>query len=466
MSDRTRAARLVGLLASAIALLAVGDLAAASNVASGLSGGRDLRVPTWLYLFTGGAAVGASGLLATFVTDRRLVAAAHERSLAIPVGDGASRAARHLLGVAGVVALALGVYVGLAGPQVTHESFAVLLTFVGARAGLTMAAYLLANPWPALNPWRRLAEALPGRDASYPERLGVWPAVAGLLVLLWIELVVPLTERPSTLAAVVLVYSAYTLAGALTFSPDAWFRYADPVAVLFRYYGLVAPIGRTDDGFELRLPGARLREPGAIDGLGGVAFALLLVWDLTFSGLVVTSPGATAIRAAVGAGAPPSAVYLGLLLAGYALLVATYWLAARGARRIAETYLDASTLAIRFAPPLLAIAAGYHLAHYFAFFLSLSPALWGVLANPLAPPSDPVVIVLPGWFGSLEAAFVLVGHLLAIWTAHAASFATFPGRLQAIRSQYPFVGVMILYTVVSLWLLSLPTAPPPYVGSG
>jgi hypothetical protein len=74
-----------------------------------------------------------------------------------------------------------------------------------------------------------------------------------------------------------------------------------------------------------------------------------------------------------------------------------------------------------------------------------------------------LTLVLPGWFGLLDVAFVLVGHLLAIWAAHAVSFDVFPGRLQAIRSQYPFVLVMVLYTMLSLWLISMPTAEPAFV---
>jgi hypothetical protein len=52
---------------------------------------------------------------------------------------------------------------------------------------------------------------------------------------------------------------------------------------------------------------------------------------------------------------------------------------------------------------------------------------------------------------------------VAIWAAHAAAFDTFPGRLQAIRSQYPYIVVMVLYTMSSLWIVSRPTVAPPYV---
>lgn len=461
-----RRTRRLAVVAFALWLLVLAtDSVAASNVATGLQDeGRDLQVPTWLYLFTGGATVGASGLLAMFVTDRRLVESLHSWRRAAAVGDALVRPLRYLAGSIAVVGLALVVYIGLTGPGVANANLAVLLVFVGARAGLVMVAYLIVNPWPALDPWRTLSRVAPSGVLDYPERWGVWPAVGGLLCVLWVEVVFPINTVPETLVVAVLCYSAYTLAGALVFSPADWFRYGDPLAVLFRYYGAVAPIQRTDEGFELVLPGAKLREPGVIDGTSGVAFVVLLVWELTYSAFIVVPSGIATVEFLAGLGIPPLVTYAGLLLAGYGLFLWSYWFATRYAKRLAETYVTGESLAIRFAPPLLGIAAGYHLAHYFTFLVSLSPSLALTLQSPFSPPLPPLTLVLPAWFGLLDIGFILGGHLLAIWAAHTASFSVFPSRLQAIRSQYPFVIVMICYTMISLWLISLPTAEPAFVG--
>ncbi|WP_331236443.1 hypothetical protein [Natronorarus salvus] len=445
-----------------VGTLALADVAAASNVVTGLADDAgDVTVPTWLYLLTGGAVVGASGLLSMLVTDRAFIEGVHEHT--ISVSTRWLRPVVVLPGAAGVVLLALVVVVGLVGPTFANANLAVLVVFVGARAGLTTVAYLIGNPWPAIDPWRAIAERLPNGFVDYPADLGVLPAVVGLLSLIWIEVIVPVTTVPRVLAVAVLAYSVYTLAGAIVFSPDDWFRYGDPLSVWFRFYGAVAPIQRTESGLELRLPGARLREGDAFRDLSVVAFSVLLVWELTYSGFVVTPPGVRTVELLVGIGLPPAIVYLSILLSGYALFLGIYWLAARRARRRAETYLTTRYLAFRFAPPLLAIAAGYHLAHYASFLLSLSPSLVGALATPFSPPLPPQVLVPPPWFGTLDVAFVLVGHVLAVWAAHAASFDLFAGRLQAIRSQFPFVLVMVLYTMLSLWLLSLPTQPPAFV---
>lgn len=445
------------------ALLTYVGIAEASNAVTGLQGeGSDVAVPTWLYLLTGGAVVGASGLFSMLVTDRAFIDTVHGLSRERLVSESVGRFVRALGGMIGITVLALVVYVGATGAPFGNANFAVLVVFVGGRAVLTTVSYLLGNPWPTLNPWRLIAEQFPNGFLSYREDLGVLPSIVCLLILLWIEVVVPVVAVPRMLAIVVAAYSLYTVAGAVVFSPATWFRYADPVSVWFRYYGLIAPVERTSTGIVLRLPGARLRDSDAIRDLSGVGFILLLVWELTYSGFIVTSPGVQAIETAAAFGVPPAVAYLGLLVGGYVLFLGVYWLAARRARRRGRTYLTARYLAFRFALPLLGIAAGYHLAHYFTFALTLSPSLWAVLASPLSPPPNPRILVLPEWIGLIEVAFVLLGHLLAIWAAHAVAFDLFSSRLQAVRSQFPFVVVMVLYTMLSLWLLSLPTVEPPY----
>ncbi|WP_238398125.1 hypothetical protein [Halorussus salinus] len=432
-----------------------------------------LAVPTWLFLLTGGGVVGASFLLASFVTDRAFIRAVHgwRRVAGAPLD-----AAVTLTRVLSVVALLGIVAVGFLGPETMFRNAAILVVWVGWWAGYVATVYLVGNSWPALNPWRAVAEWVPTLDREYPERLGAWPSVVGLLGLVWLEVVSPLADDPRLLSWVIVGYSVVTLAGALVFGPDAWFGKVDPIARLFRYYGRVAPIQRASDdeegstdekvratGLELRPPGAALTDPLPDDGRDGVAFVVAILWVTTYDGFVGTPLWVDAANWVVGAGLPPVVLYPAALLAGYALFLGAWRLASRFARRTADTYLTSEAIARRFAASLLPIAAGYHLAHFLGLFVSLSPALVSALSNPLSPPINPSVVTLPGWFGMLAVAFVLLGHLLAVWVAHASAYEVFPGRLQAVRSQYPFVVVMVLYTMTSLWIVSAPSAAPPFV---
>ena len=459
MSGRTRT-RLLALALAATTLLAVltGRALAHGGSLRG-SSSSSLSVPLWLFLLTGGGVVSASFLLASFVTDRSFIRALHDwRRRGATLDDRLVTATRAV----GVLALAAVLVAGFVGPSEPRRNLAILVVWVGWWAGFTSTTYLFGNAWPALNPWRTMGDLLPTLGADYPERLGAWPSVVGLLALVWLEVVSPLASDAELLASVVLVYTAITLAGTGVYGTDRWFGTVDPVARVFRYYGRIAPVRRTDSGIEVTLPGARLAETKLVTDVDEVAFVVALVWVTTYDGLVATGLWGDAVRPVVETGVPARAAYLVALLGGYALFLGVYWLAAAVSRRSADTYLTATAIARRFTPSLLPIAAGYHLAHYLDYFLALSPALLGALSAPLDPPTA-VRLVLPAWFGGLEMAFVLLGHLLAVWVAHTTAYRLFPGRLQAVRSQYALVVVMILYTMTSMWIVSQPPVDPPYV---
>ncbi len=411
-----------------------------------------VSVPFWLFLLTGGGVVCASFLFTSFVTDRELVTAAADRW---PLPLDHTSVAR-LGGMLGLLALALVVVGGALGPQEATQNVAVLGVWVGWWAGFTMSVYLLGNSWPAIDPFRRLAGLLPTGTRPYPDRFGAWPSVVGLLALVWLEVVSPLSESPRLLVAAVVGYAVVTLAGAGVYGADTWFERVDPIARAFRTYGLVAPIRRGADGLELGMPGV------ATDRAPAAPFVVALLWATTYDGFVSTQSGAATVRAVVEAGVPPRAAYALLLILGFGLFLGVYRLACRLSRRSASTYVTPAVIATRFAPSLVPIAAGDHLAHYLGYFLNYLPALGVVLTNPFAP-SEVVPLALPSWFGGIALSFVIVGHMLAVWSAHATAFDLFTGRLQPIRSQYPFVVVMVLYTMASLWLLAQPGALPPYV---
>ena len=448
-------------LALAALLAAAGFAVPAAAHGGGFStaGDRSLSVPIWLFLSTGGGVVGASFVLASFVTDRSFIRRIHawRRGGAVPL-EGGLRVLGRAIGVAG---LAFVLVVGFLGPRDPTRNAAVLTVWVGWWSGFTMSTYLVGNAWPALNPWRTLAGALPSPAFEYPERFDAWPSVVGLLALVWLEVVSPVADRPRFLAAVVAGYTVLTLAGAAAFGTDVWFGRVDPISRVFRYFGRIAPL-YYDDGLRLRLPGAGLDEPELVTSRAEIAFVVAVLWATTYDGLVATPLWRRLAIGAVESGFPPGLLYPAALVAGYLAVLGVYAAAVHRSKQRAESYLPADVLGRRFAPSLLAIAAGYHLAHFLGYFLELTPSLLSAGLAPLSPPA-PVALVVPTWFGGVELAAVVLGHLLAIWVAHAAAYEVFPGKLQAVRSQYAVTAAMVCYTMASLWVVSQPYAVPPYI---
>ncbi|KZN23888.1 hypothetical protein A4G99_13720 [Haladaptatus sp. R4] len=418
---------------------------------------KSLSVPLWLFILTSGGVVSASFLLASFITDRSFIREIHDWQR---FTSWSADTVIHATKAIGVLVLLGIIAAGWYGPPTSRENIAIIFVWVGWWAAYTTTVYIFGNTWPALNPWRTIGNLLPSLDVHYPERLGAWPSVVGLLALIWLEVLSPLASEPKMLADIIVAYSLITLAGTVVFTTERWFSTVDPVARVFRYYGRVAPFHRTESGFEFQLPGARLTETKYVTGIDEVAFIIAILWVTTYDGFVSTPLWADIEGAVTGAGVPRHVTYLAALLGGFLLFLGAYRLAARLAHNTADTYLTTSAITRKFAPSLLPIAVGYHLAHYVGYFLSLSPTLLGMLSNPINPP-QPIIIVLPPWWSAVNMAFILIGHLLAVWVAHATAYEVFPSRMQAIRSQYPLVAVMILYTMTSMWVVSQPTITPP-----
>jgi hypothetical protein len=414
-------------------------------------------VPSWLLVLTGGSVVGASFLFATLMTDHDAIRAINAVGARLRRPSW-SRWLSTGLNAASVLVLFVILVSGLIGPRTPTANFAVVVVWAGWWAGYTMSVYLLADTWRYINPWRSVTDLLAATDRPVPARWGAWPAIVGLLGLVWVEVVSPVSEDPSLLVAVIAVYSVVTVAGGLRYVD--WFDRVDPISRIFRCYGLLAPVQRTENGIEFRLPSAALTDGSvSVDS----RFVVAVLWVTTYDGMVSTPAWRTLAGWFVEAGIPAIVVYLAAILVGFGIFLGAYRLAAGYARRTADTYVTSRFIGEWLAPSLLPIAAGYHLAHFLGYLISLLPTLGAVITHPLTRPPVLQVLTIPGWFSGLQLAFVVIGHLFAVWVAHARSFELFPGRLQPVRSQYPFIVIMILYTITSLWIVSRPFGSPPFV---
>ena len=454
-------------IAFGIAFLADPALAHASGVAEYSEG----AVPAWLTISTGGVIIGASFLFTSLLTDHEGIRIVNGWHLRAAVPASAREAVTWGLRAVGVLVLVLVVASGLFGPSsnasvefATTDSFAIMVVWVGWWAGYIMTVYLLGNSWPLFNPFRALGALVPRvRDTSYPERLGAWPSVVGLLALVFVEVVTPVAQQPRVLAVVILGYTVVTLGGVALYGTGLWFDRVDPIARVFRAYGWMAPLQRTGDGLAVTLPTTALVDHRLRDEPGAVAFVVALLWVTTYDGLVATPAWETAITPLVEAGVPALFVYVVAIVGGFLFFYYVYRYASRRARDTADSYVAADYLARYFAPALLPIAAGYHLAHFLGYLIRLSPALAGVASSPLSAPATATVLTIPGWFATLQILLVLFGHVLAIWVAHSRSFELFPGIFKPIRSQYATTVVMIFYTMASLWVVTQPFGEPPFL---
>jgi hypothetical protein len=347
--------------------------------------------------------------------------------------------------------------------------------------GLPVLSVLLGDVFRALSPWRTCARLLwwagrriaPRRFAEprldYPSWLGMWPAVAGLVGFAWLELVYVNRDRPSLLAALSLGYFLAMLAGMLACGVEPWSERADAFGVYFNLVSRLSALIRDEQGYLcLRRPLSGL--PSLPVRRGTVALICTIIGTTTFDGLSNggiwrnNEPSLQNLFADLGLHPTPAyelTASLGLVLC-ICLIAAVYRLGILGVHSVSRDY-DTGQLTRAFAHTLVPIAFAYVLAHYFSFLLYQGQALGYLISDPLGNGSDlfgtggyqinyQVISYAAIWY--VQVAALIAGHVSGLALAHDRALVIYRDPLQAVRSQYWMLAVMVAFTSFGLWLLS------------
>ncbi len=464
------------LFAAIAAAALVAGLAPDSASAHGIVGREDLPIPKVVFVYAATVVLVVSFLALAFLWPKpRLEAPADRVVLRVP------RAVEVLCGLVGVALFAIVVWAGFAGVQTTQANLAPIFVYVLFWVGIPVLSVLFGDVFRAFNPWRAVGRAagwtakrlrgdrLP-EPLAYPERLGRWPAVAGLAAFAWVELALDasIAEDPSVLAVLALVYAAAQLVGMALYGVEAWTRNGDAFGVWFRFCGSLSPLYWHDRRLALRRPFSGVTRTRLLPGT--VALLAVAIGSTTFDGLsenTVWTDLALNIQEALGSlGLSATrglevAYTLGLLaIVGLAALL--YWLGVLGMRSV-DRAKRPGDLARRFAHSLVPIAFAYLLAHYFSLLAYQGQAAGFLASDPLgkgwdlfgtaASTIDYTVVSANGiWYVQVGA--LVLGHVAGLVLAHDRALLVFRDARDATRSQYSMLAVMVAFTSLGLWLLS------------
>ena len=366
--------------------------------------------------------------------------------------------------------------------------------------------------------WGRKREGL-SLGLKWPKALrSIWPATIMLIFFTWLELGFGVTLSPRATAWLALTILGMAFVCAFLFEKRAFCRYACLVGRIIGLYSLFAPVEvRTKDPQACSTCGTQSCYKGNSQGeacptgqyLPGMeqntncincmeclkscekgnvalqlrpwgedlvahhrpradeAFLAILMLSLTgFHGLTMTGNwqrmtdwfvAATGVDQITAFSAGMLALMIGPGLI-YALLVAlSRWLA----RERVHGY---KAYFIRYAYALLPIAIFYHIAHNSEHLLMEGQKVLTLVSDPfgwewnLFGTTDwtlPPLVSLPSlWL--IQVFLVMVGHVYSLWVARHVAGSFFSGGKGAFRSQVPMLAAMILFSVLSLWLLKQP----------
>jgi hypothetical protein len=356
-------------------------------------------------------------------------------------------------------------FIGWFGSRDPMHNLMTLVFWTGVWIVVPFGSMILGNLWRGINPWTgpvRIARVLLGRTGSVGlARLGHWPAVCGYAGFVWFQMVSLSPDDPAVLAVVAGSYWLVIFALAVAEGED-WLEQGEFLSVLFGLIAKVAPFWAEPAGGRVRVmrgwPGAQVLRMMPLTA-SQVVFVTLALAALTFDGLSDTfwyqgiigqNPLEPAGRSAVMAQNTAGlivvwAVTMALLLAGVRMARAL-----GGPGAVGPVVLS-----------FVAIAAGYHIAHYIVILLTAGQYTLWAINDPFfqgdaylgLPPfyvsfgflTDPDV--MPLIYGAQFAA-ILGAHLLAVVLS-----LRLAGR-SGTMAHLPMTVLMVGYTVLGLWLLS------------
>lgn len=354
------------------------------------------------------------------------------------------------------------VLVGLLGNRDPMHNLMTLVFWTGVWIALPLASMLCGNLWAVVTPWAgpaRIARALLRRQRGIGlSRFGHWPAVLGLAGFAWFQSVSLYPDDPAVLAKLALTYWAVIFVLAVL-EGEAFLERGEFLTVLFTMISRVSPLWIESRGDRAQLcagfPGAQVLRMAPLSA-SAVVFVTLALAALTFDGLAETFWWLALIGENPLEPAGRSAVMMANTLGLLAVWVVTLALIL-GVIRAGR--LAAGPVALSF----LAIAAGYHAAHYLVMLLTAGQYTLAALNDPLfsgeswlgLPPfyvsfgflTDPRIMPL---IYAFQFTAILAAHLLAVVLA-----LKLAGEgASRLRAHLPLTGLMVGYTILGLWLLS------------
>jgi hypothetical protein len=438
-------------------------------LAHGIGVVDDLPVPVWLFYYGAALVLIFSFVALGVLWKEARLARAQERPLPQRIGSFAlSGGLRVALGALSFALLVFVVAAALAGTGSPTINLAPTFVYVAFWLGLPLASALLGDVWQALNPWRAAADAVAflamrvgvrwQAPLAYPARLGYWPAAALVTAFVALELAYPNPDDPRAVGIAALAYSWITWTGAAAFGRRDWFANGDGFSTYFGLFARMAPFAARDGRGVLRPPllGLMRNEEKA----GTVALIAVVLGSVAFDGLSRTNWWEDRVHGS--AAAAEMAINLLGLAGCLAFAAATYLAAVAVAARLAGSRRD---LRDAFVGSLVPIAFAYLVAHYFSLFVLQGQYLYSQISDPFGRGWDlfgtkgfvpDLTIFTPEVTWYVQVGALVVGHVLGLVLAHDRALMLFPSIRSALRAQYAMLGLMVLYTVGGMWILSRP----------
>ena len=131
----------------------------------------------------------------------------------------------------------------------------------------------------------------------------------------------------------------------------------------------------------------------------------------------------------------------------------------------AEEGVTTLEMARNFSFSLIPIALAYNISHFITLLVIQGQQIIPLASDPFGTgwdlfgtvdysPNIGLINARILWF--LSVGLIVLGHVLAVYLSHRVAVRTFSDPVSARNSQYPMLTLMVVYTIISLWIIAQP----------
>ena len=444
----------------------------------------ELEIPLWLWLGGAGLTVVLSFAVVIDFLPR------HFQSLDYPEIDITNNPVVRILTsnyslwsmrVAVLLMLALVISAGVFGTQSAPDNIAPTAIWIMFWVGVSFTSVLIGNFWRVINPLSsiyyllfRHSKVNSLQDSEPP----AWATVFLFAAFMYAEHLWPSADVPRSIALLALAYIIFCLGAMHKFGPANWLSNAEIFSMTFSIFGRFSAVrfSLSDDNkvkVYLRPPAIGLL--GTLPSKSNLSLLIImLLAGVTFDGWIETQTWDRFLfRQAITFSdffgielATHLINLLGMLLFPISFLSLFYLTCLITKKLLVSDSFTSWQLVRHYATSLMPIAIAYHFAHYATSFLIDGQAFFSLLSDPFGW----------GWnlFGTAQMSIndtqfsarslwyfvvfmIVVGHMLSVYLAHLVTLTISGSKSVAVRAGTPILLLMVIYTVLSLWVIAQPT---------
>jgi hypothetical protein len=363
---------------------------------------------------------------------------------------------RKVAGYSSVFLLFLTILTGIFGSESVSKNFATIFFWVYFIIGINMLTFLFGDIWKVLNPWQFICKDIFKFQKGKIRTHGLVPVFL-VFSFYWFELISGFSFIPSGVGYLLLAYTFINVLGYKYFSN--WFSSGELFSVLFSFvsnFSITKVVTKNNAENE---NGSTQISPYfyfifvciLLAGISYDSIKETLFWftiteslNLEFESTITQTVGLV------------STVFPFLLLFLLSILSIKYF---------TVTKESVAGLIEKYLPSLSPIVLGYFLAHNFSVFIVSIPIFFPTLLDPFGLDWNlfglnslrfsPLILGAKFiWY--IEIFFIVAGHIFAVMYAHTVSKKLFDTKGEIFKADLFLLPLMITYTIITLWLISLP----------